>query len=117
MLLCDPERREKVELVWWPEGPTCMLALWAAIPVDQRDKVAVIASPAGATADVHQHQAKILAGLSVVVIGDADDAGQVGVEKRCRALYSVAKDVRTAKLPYEVKPKNGEDVRDFLTQD
>jgi len=114
MMLCDSERREKIRLVWKVEGPSDLLALWASIPEQQREEVAVVTQAGGATADVHQHQAKILAGLSVAVVGDADEAGQVGALKWCIALHDLAADLRLVHLPYEIQPKAGKDVRDFL---
>ena len=93
-----------------------LLALWVAIPECQREEVAVVTQAGGATAEVHPHQAKVLAGLPVGVVGDSDEAGQVGAEKWCRALHGVATEVRLVKLPYEVAAKAGKDVRDFLTE-
>jgi hypothetical protein len=118
MRLCDPEQREKVRLVWWTEGPSDMLALWAALsvlPEADRETTAVVTHAGGATADVHPHQVKLLAGLRVAVVGDCDDAGVVGVEKRSRALAGIAAEVRQVNLPWPVERKHGKDVRDFLT--
>lgn len=115
MLLSDPERRDAIELVWWPEGPTCALSLWAALPPEKRETVAVIAGAAGATADVHEHQAKLLAGLRVAIVGDCDEAGQTGAEKRARALHGIAREVRVVTLPWPIARSHGLDVRDFLT--
>jgi hypothetical protein len=42
MMLCDTDRRERVELVWKVEGPGDMLALWASLPDDKRETVAVV---------------------------------------------------------------------------
>ncbi len=114
MRLCDAESREKVELVWWPEGPTCMMALWSTIPPEKRDSVCVVSSPAGATADIHPWQAKLLAGLPVVVVGDCDEAGQIGAAKRAKALHDVAASVAIAKLPWPVEKRHGRDMRDFV---
>jgi len=50
----------------------------------------------------------------VAVVGDCDDAGQVGVEKRSKALAGIAAEVRQAKLPWPVERKHGKDVRDFI---
>lgn len=114
MMLCDSEQRERVKRVWKVEGLPDLLSLWSVIPEDQREEVVVVTNAAGATADVQTHQAKILAGLPVSVVGDCDDAGVVGVEKWCRALHGMAAEVRTVKLPYEVVSSHGKDLRDFI---
>jgi len=114
IMLLDEERRKEIKLVWKVEGIPDLLSLMGAIPEDQREYIAVVTSPAGATAEIVSHQVKLLAGLPVAVVGDADEAGQVGVEKWCRALHGVAAEARVAKLPYEIQPKSGKDVRDFL---
>lgn len=115
MLLCDSERRGQVELAWKTEGPADLLSLWAAVPEAEREKVAIITAAGGATADVHPHQPKLLAGLPVAVVPDCDQAGVVGAEKWCRALHGIARDVRVVRLPWEIEPKSGRDVRDYLT--
>jgi len=115
LMLCDQDRRAGIELVWKVEGPADMLALWAAIPEQDRERVAVVTQAGGASADVHIHQAKLLAGLRVAVVPDCDTAGQFGAEKWCRALDGIAGETRVVRLPWEVKPSHGEDVRDFLT--
>ncbi len=114
MLLCDPDCRAKVELVWKVEGPSDMLALWAALPAEKRETVAIVTQAGGATAEVQPHQAKLLAGLRVDVVGDCDDAGYVGAEKWCRALHEVAAEVRSVRLPWAIERKHGKDVRDYL---
>ena len=116
MMLCDPEQREKIKLMWKVEGLPDLLTLWATIPENQREEVAVVTQAGGATADVHPHQVKILAGLPIVVVGDADEAGQIGAEKWARALHGIASEVRIVKLPWAVEAKHGKDVRDFLTE-
>jgi len=114
MMLCDQERRAGVELVWKVEGPADMLALWAALPPEKRETVAVVSAAGGATADVHPHQAKLLAGLPVAVVPDCDEAGIVGAEKWCRALHGVASGVWMVRLPWPIEKSHGRDVRDFL---
>lgn len=118
LALCDPERRAKIKLVWKVEGIPDLLSLWGEIPSPRgREEAAVITQAGGATADVHPHQTKLLAGLNVVVIGDADEAGQVGAEKWCRALHGVAAKAWNVRLPYPVAPKAGKDVRDFTIEE
>jgi len=114
MMLCDPDRRDKIELVWKVEGPSDMLALWAALPPEKRETVAIVSQAGGATAEVQSHQAKLLAGLRVAVVGDCDEAGQVGAEKWCRALHGLAAELRAVRLPWPIEKSHGKDVRDFL---
>jgi hypothetical protein len=114
MLLCDSERREKIKLVWKVEGLPDLLSFWTAVPEDHREEVAIVTSAAGATADIQAHQAKILAGLPVGIIGDLDIAGQLGAEKWARTLHGVASEVKIVKLPGAVEAKHGKDLRDFL---
>jgi hypothetical protein len=115
MMLCDPDRRAGIELVWKTEGPGDMLALWASLPDEKRETVAAVTQAGGATADVQQWQAKLLAGLPVAVVPDCDRAGVTGAEKWARALWGVAKETRVVRLPWAVEDRHGRDVRDFLT--
>ena len=115
MLLCDPERRAGVKLVWKVEGPADMLALWSVVPEEERESVAIVTAAGGATSDVAPHQAKILAGLRVAVVPDRDTAGVVGAEKWCRALDGLTAETLVVDLPWDVAPSHGRDVRDFLT--
>jgi hypothetical protein len=115
MMLCDQEQRERIELVWKVEGPADMLSLWASLPPDQRDKIAVVTQAGGATADVPAHQTKLLAGLRVAIVGDMDEAGQAGAVKWARALHGIAREVRVVKLPWPIERAHGKDVRDFVT--
>ena len=115
MVLLDPERRQQVELVWKVEGPADMLALWAAIPEELRDRYVVITNGGGATSDVLTHQSKLLAGRTVAICGDCDEAGQVGAAKWVKALGDLVAEVRNVLLPWPIDPSHGKDVRDFLT--
>lgn len=115
MILADDERRAKVRLIWKTGGPTDMLALWAAIPSEDRETQIVITNASGEAGEVAKHQGQILAGLSVAVIHDCDDAGEAGREKWGRALVGLAAEVRQVRLPWPVKRSHGEDVRDFLS--
>ena len=117
MVLCDPERRAAVQLVWKTEGPADMLALWASLPEADREKVVMLSAAGGATADVHSHQSKLFAGLPVAIAPDCDEAGVIGAEKWCRSLDGITTETRVVRLPWDVKPKHGEDVRDFLNAD
>ena len=114
MLLNDPDSRQQIERVWIVEGPSDLLTLWAAIPEADRGRHVVLSKAGGATSDVMPWQSKLLAGLKVAIVGDADAAGEVGVEKWCRALDGIAAEVRIAKLPFKVLESHGLDIRDWL---
>jgi hypothetical protein len=114
MALSDPEQRAAVEWVWKTGGPTDLLGLMAAIPQDLRGRHVVVTNASGETGDVLPHQAKLLAGLRVAVVGDCDEAGVVGAAKWCRALDGMTAETRNVRLPWPIEPKHGRDVRDFL---
>jgi hypothetical protein len=114
MVLSDPELRAGVEWAWKVEGPADMLALWTAIPEADRARHVVVTNAGGATSNVMPWQSKLLAGVRGAVVGDCDEAGQVGAEKWCRALDGVAEEIRNVRLPWPVEPSHGNDVRDFL---
>jgi hypothetical protein len=115
MALLDPDRRRQIEWAWRVEGPADMLALWAAIPEELRDRHVVITAGSSGPGDVLPHQAKLLAGIRAAVCGDCDEAGVVGQAKWLRALDGLTLESRCVSLPWPTKPKHGEDVRDFLT--
>jgi hypothetical protein len=114
MLLNDPDARQQIERVWIVEGPSDLLTLWSVIPEADRGRHIVLSKAGGATADVMPWQSKLLAGLNVAIVGDADEAGQVGALKWCYALADVAAEVRIVSLPWKVEPSHGKDVRDYL---
>lgn len=115
MAICDPERRDNIDIAWKVEGPADMLALWSVIPEIWRGKAVVLTAAGGATAEVYPHQSKLFAGLKTAIVPDCDEAGVVGAEKWCRSLHGITAETRIVRLPWEIQPKHGEDVRDFLT--
>ena len=58
--------------------------------------------------------APMLTGKTVVLIPDLDKAGQDGARQTSARLVTVTKEVLVARLPGEVKPSKGDDVRDVL---
>lgn len=60
--------------------------------------------------------ARLFAGCDIVLVPDLDDAGQAGAQKTGGRLKGIATTVRVARLPGEVVDKNGDDVRDVLSQ-
>ena len=114
MMLTDPERRAKVELVWKVEGPSDLLALWASLPAEKRETIAIVTQLGGATADVMPWQVKMLAGLRVAIVCDKDTAGIIGGHKWDKALHSLCESVRMVDLPFITRESHGLDCRDFL---
>jgi len=53
-------------------------------------------------------------GMHVVIVPDADKAGENGAVETAKVLYGVAASVKVAKLPAETKDTKGADVRDVL---
>jgi hypothetical protein len=126
---------DTAEIVWKVEGPTDMLALQLAIPEELRERHVVLTNAAGtgeypfsAGADRTPWDDLIamLAGKTVYVIHDADYPGQGiddegkaidnGSRRWCRAIVEVAAECRNVQLPYEIAPKHGKDLRDYLTE-
>jgi P4 family phage/plasmid primase-like protien len=59
---------------------------------------------------------KVFQGKTVYIIGDCDPAGVKGAEKIAEKLWQVAKEVKIVTLPYEVTPKDGKDLHDYITE-
>lgn len=103
---------------WKTEGPGDLLTLWAVL------------MSAGLTRDVaaftnccgsEEHpDAKMIAahltGKAVNVVHDADASGEVGGKRWASAIAVVASEVRRVMLPYEVLPKHGKDLRDWVNE-
>lgn len=58
--------------------------------------------------------APMLQGADVVIVHDLDKAGLKGAKQTASRLDGIAADIRIARLPGEMKPKHGDDVRDVL---
>lgn len=114
MMLCDPERRAGVKLVFKVEGPADMLSLWAVVPEELRESVAITTNASGACGDILSHQVKLLAGMRVALIPDSDNAGEIGCEKWARALNGIADEIKIVRLPYSLRKSHGLDLRDWL---
>lgn len=52
----------------------------------------------------------------VYIIMDADKGGQKALKRHCKDLYIAAKRVMICQLPYEVTPKNGKDLKDYVNE-
>lgn len=58
--------------------------------------------------------APMLQGANVIIVHDLDKAGLKGAKQTASRLDGIAADIRIARLPGEMKPKHGDDVRDVL---
>lgn len=58
--------------------------------------------------------AELFRDCHVVVVADLDTPGQEGARRTCARLFGIAASVKIARLPGEIKPKGGDDVRDVL---
>lgn len=101
------------------EGVTDMLTAMSILPPEERARYLVVSNAGGATENCTPATAKLFAGRTVYIVGDADNAGEVGAVKWATAIAPVAK-VRIVKLfgqgfASEVKPSHGEDLRDAVT--
>jgi hypothetical protein len=108
------EGQEPPEMVWKVAGPTDMLAMWSMIPVELREKHLVITNSNGEGESVKPEWVRLLAGLRVMVVHDADNAGEIGAAKWFEALKPVATEVRQVRLPFLMKENHGKDLRDFV---
>lgn len=122
---CIRAKPSSVRTVWKTEGPSDLLSLWSAIPSESRDVNPIITNAAGASEYVQDDVAKLLAGFSVNVVHDADGPGERGALKVDPSgrptgwlprLVSACSEVRHVRLPYEVEPKRGKDLRDYLKE-
>ncbi len=110
----DPSR----QILWKVEGPTDLLALWSLIPPEKRDNHLVVTNSGGAQQNPLPWMATAFAGRNVVIVGDADEPGQLGAAKWAKWAVKVAADVRvilpTAMGFEEVSKKHGKDLRDWM---
>jgi hypothetical protein len=103
-------------VVWKTEGVSDMLALQSIIPPERRDTHLVITNSGGCAETVRPEWATLLAGKDTRIIHDADQPGQVGAAKWVAALDTKASAVRNVQMPYEVAPKHGKDLRDWIRE-
>ncbi len=103
------QRVERATTVWRVEGIPDALAMFPHLPSDQ----AVITNICGARS-VKDLNIEILRGKTVYSVGDADEPGQEGAAQFATAVVGIANEIRIVKLPYEIDPSHGRDVRDFF---
>ena len=111
--------------VWKLEGPSDLLAFYslAGIPPG----VVAITNSAGAGEKPQPWIIEMLAGKTVYVLHDADGPGQSGALGKTDArgthrpgwlecVSALASETNHVRLPYDVVPDHGKDLRDFLNE-
>ena len=97
------------------EGPSCMLALFSIIPPEERESWLVCCNAYGAGEDP-THYLHHFRGKRVAVVHDADDGGNAGRQRWVDGLLPVAESVRAMNLPFELRRKDGLDLRDWINK-
>lgn len=114
------EHLPTAERIWKVEGPSDLLALWAAIPEDLRSRHLVLSNPFGSQEKPKAAFLAPFAGRAAAVLHDLDEAGQAGAVRWAKAIAAGgASSCRRVELPAPPAPgQNGsaswKDVRDFL---
>lgn len=112
-------------VIYKVEGVSDMLALQELIPEELRNTHLVVTNSDGCDANgTSSEMARLLAGKTVVIIHDRDEPGQFGVSSsrsggaiRWEAcLQREGCRVINLQLPYEMQPKKGKDLRDWITE-
>ncbi len=104
------------EIVWKVEGPADMLALQSVIPAELLTKHLVVTNSSGTGGLLSDEHLDLLAGKVVYVLHDCDVDGQAGGSKWAEALSYICPEVRHVRLPYEIEPNHGKDLRDWLIE-
>lgn len=106
-----------VRRVWLVEGLTDLIALQALIPPQLRDTEVVVSNSGGANEEPGwMGQVLAACGAQVIVIRDADSAGEKGSEAWSRAIALHGGNVRKARMPYEITESKGKDLRDWILE-
>jgi len=104
------------EPIWLVAGPTDMMALFAIIPPDLRDTHLVVCNSGGETETPSDSIIALFAGRTVYLVRDCDTPGELGAAVWLQALAPGAAEIRHVKLPFEIKPNKGADLRDFIAK-
>ena len=108
---------DEADVIYKVEGLTDLCALQSIIPPEKRNTHLVITNACGAGEfEIVQSCRHLFKDKQVVIIGDADQAGQDGAGIWLQQLSPVASSVTNVQLPYELAPKKGKDLRDFIVQ-
>src|SRR5207244_136274 len=106
----DDNALQQAEVLLKTEGPTDALAIWPLLP----ENWVVLTNLAGAAANPGRLPMGFAANKLVVVVGDADRAGQAGARRFAQEFAKHAREVRLLRLPYEVTESHGKDLRDWI---
>ncbi len=106
-----PEEIEQAHTIVDVEGVPDLLAAASVLP---QDWVAVTnTSGASARGKLSRKWCK---GKCVIVVGDADEPGQEGLQRAAVAYSKAGAEVLTAKLPFPIEKTHGKDLRDWLNE-
>ena len=110
----------RARLVIKVEGYTDLLAMQSEVARYEDGKylesIAVISNACGANeTSLPTTVAPLFAGIPTVILHDADTPGQDGASLWVNELSKFTR-VANALLPYEIEPKHGKDLRDFLNE-
>lgn len=104
-------------VIWKVEGPSDLLALWAIIPAEKRDRHLVITNAGGGAQNPASWMAAIFAGHLCATVGDGDATGIAGSIKWAKWIAKVADEsrlLRPEQMGFEVVEKHGQDLRDWI---
>lgn len=98
------------------EGMKCPTCNGRGVIYPHLHKHAILTNSGGCQETPTDLYLQHLNGKKVIVIGDADKDGQKGAAKWADAITPVAEWCRNPQLPYQIEPKHGKDVRDYLQE-
>lgn len=116
-VLKDPERRKNIEAVWKVEGITDLLAFHAQLPANLVGKVIPFTNSDGCKANPVEAHLEHFNDLTVYVVGDADDPGEIGAKKWASKLATHARKTTHVRIAEDVTRKHGKDLRDCFTKE
>jgi len=102
-----------ISAVYWVEGGTDYLA---ALGACEYPNEVFLANPSGCGEQINEEQAAIIRAITapIYVIGDSDTPGDLAAAKRAEKLRQLGKQAYHLRLPYEITPSHGKDLRDWL---
>ncbi len=105
-----------IQRVWKVEGVTDMLALLSVMTDEELETTAVVSSASGAS-EKPAWMGDVLAGFDTLICHDLDRPGDAGAQLWAREI-SLKRDegATIVRLPGEVTPTHGTDLRDWLNQ-
>lgn len=103
------------QTIWKVEGPGDALALYSMIPPELRNVHLVVTNAGGAGEHPKASMAAPFTGRHGIVLHDTDEPGEAGVRDKWQPwMAGLCLDVRQVRLPYEIQPTHGKDVRDYF---